>query len=1103
MKKILGMLGMLAVVLVLVLGLLPAQEAKADTVFQATVGVPYSHQLTFDVTELLRYGMGSNGITINISQDIPTVTSTLTISGTPINATDSPIFIATEQKRGSGEKISYYLNVVCPGHTGGTATCTEKAICEVCGQEYGETNSNNHDWNIWTDAHDGVNHTRTCSNGCGKTETVAHSYTWTYVDDATHKGVCACGAETTVEHVWNGSHWCGYPRKCKDCGEYYGEVLDHEYWYEYKTDEQHKINCYHCDGLFGREDHSGGTATCIAKAVCEKCKAEYGEYAVHKGGTATCTEKAVCEICGQEYGDPLDHDWATAWTQGDTTHYYACSRCTERKDEAPHSYSWTYVDDNTCKGECTCGATTTEAHYDRWASRCGRQPHCEKCDHDYGSIPEHEMWYEDCGENGHKPYCYHCDTYFFLEPHSYSDWKDNGDGTHSRSCVCGRMETEAHSGGTATCTEKAICEVCGQEYGETLRHDLLHVRAIEPTCTLDGNYEYYYCQQPGCGMVFTDAEGKNPTTAEAVTRSALGHDWYPWGDAYDGVNHFRSCKRGCGETETAAHSGPVFFNCTERGRCEICGAAYFDPLGHVWGDWQDNGEGGHTRTCQRINCRLEESAPHSGGTATCTEKATCETCGVEYGKPLGHDLIDHAAQAPTCTAIGWDAYQTCSRCDYTTYVEKKALGHDLIDHEAKAATCTAIGWEAYQTCSRCDYTTYVEKKALGHDLIDHAAKAATCTEIGWDAYQTCSRCDYTTYVEKKALGHDLIDHEAKAPTCTAIGWEAYQTCSRCDYTTYVEKKALGHDLIDYEAKAATCTEKGWEAYQTCSRCDYTTYAEKKALGHDLIDHEAKTPTCTEIGWDAYQTCTRCDYTTYVEKKALGHTEVIDPAVPATYASTGLTEGKHCSVCNEVLVAQEVVPRLVAPTPVEWVHAHTPVTDAAKAATCTRPGLTAGSHCGVCGEVLTEQRTIAARGHDYGAWTPAMAGAHSAICRRCGESSAVGCTLVELDGARVCPVCGYAEGEAQATVVAPASATGDVPGGSLVIVKAETEKGKWLLMGFERGGRLLAIRGQIRFSVPAEVMAGAALPGMEISGGQASFTLKMDQETEVILVEMGK
>ena len=786
-------------------------------------------------------------------------------------------------------------------HSGGAATCVSGPICDECGQEYGSALG--HDWQTeWTI--DGDAHYHACSRCTERKDEAAHNYVWTYLDDSTHKGVCACGAETTVEHVWNGSHWCGYPRKCKDCGEYYGEVLDHEYWYEYKTDEQHKINCYHCDGLFGREDHSGGTATCIAKAVCEKCKAEYGEYAAHKGGTATCTEKAVCEICGQEYGDPLDHDWATAWTQGDTTHYYACSRCTERKDEAPHSYSWTYVDDNTCKGECTCGAETTEAHYDRWEGRCNHQPHCEKCDHDYGSIGEHDMWYEDCGESGHKPNCYHCDTYFFLEP---------------------------HSGGTATCVKGPICEKCSAEYGEP-----------DPD----------------------------------------NHHWGDWIDDADPVNltHTRTCQRaGCGATETEAHhedeienSGPDWHDYI----CYVCssgGMVYRNEI-HSYGDWQDNGDGNHTRTC--APCGRTETEAHSGGTATCTEKATCETCGVEYGKPLGHDLIDHEAQAPTCTAIGWDAYQTCSRCDYTTYAEKKALGHDLIDHEAQAPTCTAIGWDAYQTCSRCDYTTYTEKKALGHDLIDHEAQAPTCTAIGWDAYQTCSRCDYTTCVEKKELGHDLIDHEEKAPTCTEIGWDAYQTCSRCDYTTYVEKKALGHDLIDHPAQAPTCTAIGWDAYQTCSRCDYTTYAEKKALGHDLIDHAAQAPTCTEIGWDAYQTCSRCDYTTYTEKKALGHDLIDHEAQAPTCTAIGWDAYQTCSRCDYTTYAEKKA------------LGHDLIDHAAQAPTCTEIGWDAYQTCSRC---------------DYTTYTEKKALGHDLIEH---EAQAPTCTIIGWDAYQTCSRCDY-------------------------------------------------------------------------------------------------
>ena len=225
---------------------------------------------------------------------------------------------------------------------------------------------------------------------------------------------------------------------------------------------------------------------------------------------------------------------------------------------------------------------------------------------------------------------------------------------------------------------------------------------------------------------------------------------------------------------------------------------------------------------QRIICqvcnnkgRSIRSAHTETKAATCQSPAYCGACQSYYGNPA-HDKVQHEAKAPTCTTIGWDAYETCSRCDYTTYVEKTAKGHDRVSHDAKAPTCTTIGWDAYETCSRCDYTTYVEKTAQGHDRVSHDAKAPTCTTIGWDAYETCSRCDYSTYVEKSALGHDIVKHDAQAPTCTAIGWEAYDTCSHCDYTTYVELPALGHD---YQAKIIprTCEDDGYTLH-TCTRC---------------------------------------------------------------------------------------------------------------------------------------------------------------------------------------------------------------------------------------------------------------------------------------------
>ncbi len=194
-------------------------------------------------------------------------------------------------------------------------------------------------------------------------------------------------------------------------------------------------------------------------------------------------------------------------------------------------------------------------------------------------------------------------------------------------------------------------------------------------------------------------------------------------------------------------------------------------------------------------------------------------------------------------------------------------------YAAKAPTCTAIGWDAYEACSRCDYTTRKELPALNHDLKQYAAKAPTCTEKGWDAYKTCSRlgCNYTTYQEIPALNHALVQHEAKAPTCTGIGWNAYDTCSRlgCNYTTYQEIPALKHDLVHHDAQAATCTEIGWDAYDTCSRCDHTTYAELSALNHD---YQAVTvePTCETDGYTVF-TCSRCkDSYTADPTDKLGH-----------------------------------------------------------------------------------------------------------------------------------------------------------------------------------------------------------------------------------------
>ena len=401
------------------------------------------------------------------------------------------------------------------------------------------------------------------------------------------------------------------------------------------------------------------------------------------------------------------------------------------------------------------------------------------------------------------------------------------------------------------------------------------------------------------------------------------------------VTECQNCHKDGNITHLQVHSGGTQGpTCTEGKICKKCGAEYDIP-GHAWGEWKPNGDGTHTRRCTNPNCDAkEENVPCGGDSrATCIRPGTCTTCGGSYYG--GHDLVQYAAKAPTCTEPGWDAYETCSRCDYTTRKELSALNHNLEQHAAKAATCTEKGWNAYDTCSRCDYTTYAELPALNHALVNHDAKAPTCTEKGWNAYNTCSRCNYTTYAELPALNHDLVQHEAKAPTCTEIGWNAYETCSRCNYTTYTELPALNHALVNHDAQAATCTEKGWNAYNTCSRCNYTTYAELPALNHDLVNHDAQAATCTGIGWDAYKTCSRCNYTTYAELPALNHALVNHDAKAPTCTEKGWNAYETCSRCDYTTYAE--LPALN----------HALVQHAAKAPTCTEKGWDAYDTCSRC------------------------------------------------------------------------------------------------------------------------------------------------------------
>ena len=525
--------------------------------------------------------------------------------------------------------------------------------------------------------------------------------------------------------------------------------------------------------------------------------------------------------------------------------------------------------------------------------------------------------------------------------------------------------------------------------------------------------------------------------------------------------------------------------CTTGKTCEKCGAEY-GILGHKWKTPANASLGNGTHRIICLRCGLNGTASCTGGTATCTTKAVCEACGGKYGKRNlnNHALVHYDAQAPTCTKPGWDAFDTCPRCYYTTFRAIPALKHDLEHHEAKAPTCTEKGWDAYDTCSRCDYTTRKEIPALNHALEQHAAKAPTCTEPGWDAYETCSRCDYTTYAELPAQ-HDLRHHAAKAPTCTGIGWDAYDTCSRCDYTTtYVELPALNHALEQHEAQAPTCTEIGWDAYETCSRCDYTTRKELPALNHALEQHAAKAPTCTEIGWNAYEACSRCNYTTtYQELPALNHDLEQHAAKAPTCTEIGWDAYDTCSRCNYTTYAE--LPALN--------HDYQAVT---VEPTCETDGYTIFT-CSRCKDSYTADPTDQL-GHQFGAWSPNGTGSQSADCLRqgCAHTGSTDCrkfTFRTAEGETLtfCPVCGQAENAAQLEKIEAATAWANSGSLSAEDVTARTN-GEYLSVAFETAGSLTQPTGRVRLALPAGLLEGKTLVRIAPDGTQTEMPFETER-----------
>ncbi len=465
--------------------------------------------------------------------------------------------------------------------------------------------------------------------------------------------------------------------------------------------------------------------------------------------------------------------------------------------------------------------------------------------------------------------------------------------------------------------------------------------------------------------------------------------------------------------------------------------------------------------------------------ATCTKVAVCTSCLMSYGEYGPHD---------------WGAWQ--SRGNNSEHIRHcQRDGCDAVDTAScsgdSSATCITLG-----TCSTCGGQYYsahafpagqnwhsddknhwlsctvcheAKTKMGAHWFVQGAVSvclksAATC--VAPAVYYT--NCDYCyhkgtdTYVDPyngpDPNNHDLVHHDAKAPTCTEIGWDEYDACQRegCDYTTKVEIPALKHKLVHHDAKAPTCTETGWEEYDTCSRCDYTTKVELPALKHKLVHHDAKAPTCTEIGWNEYDACQRegCDYTTKVEIPAPGH---------------------------------DYTEKVVKPT-------------------CEKVGYTLHT-CKNCNDSYKDHQTKTLL-HWYGEWTSNGDGTHSATCKRkdCKHVGKTECAIVEFKQAEatrtLCPVCGNVSDSTHLALVEEVKAEGEhLPYGELVLRMGETANGNTLLsVCFEVSGKLSRPKGEVKITLPAELLNGGTLALLNADGTEIDLPYIVEGENAVFTLD---
>ncbi len=352
----------------------------------------------------------------------------------------------------------------------------------------------------------------------------------------------------------------------------------------------------------------------------------------------------------------------------------------------------------------------------------------------------------------------------------------------------------------------------------------------------------------------------------------------------------------------------------------------------------------------------------------------------------------------------WDASWKQAGLKYNYFLRC----NDTFEDHTRGAEYTTDAFNAAYPMGDEDYDP---NAACTHSFTS-VVTTPTCTEKGYTTY-TCTACgDSYTADEVTALGHTEVIDAAVVPTCTATGLTEGKHCSVCNEVLVAQQviAANGHSYDDWYVVTEPGEYTEGLEQRDCQNCDHSETRIVAALGHTHSYEAVVTaPTCTAKGYTTY-TCRCGDSYIADEVAALGHTEVIDASVAPTCTETGLTEGKHCSVCNEVLVAQQVIDAtghsfevvITEPTCIEdgsevWTcHCGTTYTEVIPAVghshevvvtepTCTEDG--SRVYTCHCGDTYTE--VIPAIGHDYASVVTAPTctedGYTTHTCGNCGAT----------------------------------------------------------------------------------------------------------------------